>query len=202
MTEQEPIRICFCTSELDFCDVLGRALGEGFEVKLDDGRNAAAASCQEASDCVLLDLRDLPTGAEPEVGLRRFEKFRRIDFAPPVVVMLGDDDATLRLRLVEAGAYDVLASPPDIVELRWVLRRAHRLRQVEMELRQLAPRKFRAPARQSHWLHRKHAGRFCHGSQGGALRCQRVDHGRNGHGQERAVPRPASTAAPAVPRRL
>ena len=40
-------------------------------------------------------------------------------------------------RLVEAGAYDVLASPPDIGELRWALRRAHRLHRVEMELHEL-----------------------------------------------------------------
>jgi two-component system NtrC family response regulator len=137
MTEQETIRICFCTPELDFCGLLDRALGAGFEVKLDDGHNAAVPSGQDAYDCVLLDLRDLPAGAQAEVGLRRFEKFRRTDFAPPVVVMLGDNDAPLRLRLVEAGAYDILAGPPDIVELRWVLRRAHRLRQVETELRQL-----------------------------------------------------------------
>jgi len=39
--------------------------------------------------------------------------------------------------MVEAGAYDVLIHPPDIVELRLVLRRANRLHQAEMELRQL-----------------------------------------------------------------
>jgi two-component system NtrC family response regulator len=114
-----------------------QALGAGFEVRLDDCHDAAVPVWQDGYDCVLLDLRDLPAGAEAEVGLRRFEKFRRTDFAPPIVVMLGDDDAPLRRRLVEAGAYDTLANPPDIVELRWVLRRAHRLRRVEMELRQL-----------------------------------------------------------------
>jgi DNA-binding NtrC family response regulator len=49
--------------------------------------------------------------------------------------MLGDDPVMTR-RLVEAGAYDVLVSLPDIGELRWVLRRAHRLHRVEMELQQ------------------------------------------------------------------
>ena len=142
MTEQDTIRICFCTPELDFCGVLGRALGEGFEVKLDDGHNAAAANWRDSYDCVLLDLRDLPAGGEVEAGVQRFEKFRRTEFTPPIVVMLGEDDAPLRLRLVEAGAYDILAGPPDIVELRWVLRRAHRLRQVETELRQLPSTRF------------------------------------------------------------
>jgi DNA-binding NtrC family response regulator len=134
---KDTIRICFCTPELDFCGVVGRTLGAGFEVNLDDCHNADVPVWQGGYDCVLLDLRDLPAGAEEEVGLRRLERFRRTDFAPPIVVMLGDDDAPLRRRLVEAGAYDVLASSPDIVELRWVLRRAHRLRRVEMELHQL-----------------------------------------------------------------
>jgi DNA-binding NtrC family response regulator len=51
--------------------------------------------------------------------------------------MLGDDNAVLLRQLVEAGAYDFLASPPDIAELRWVLRRAYRLHRVERELRDL-----------------------------------------------------------------
>jgi two-component system NtrC family response regulator len=135
--EKETIRVCFCTPELDFGEVVGRALGSGFEVKTDDCDNTAVPAGEEGYDCVLLDLRDLPPGAEVETGLRQFEKFRRADFSPPIVVMLGAEDSALLRHLVEAGAYDVLASPPDIVELRWVLHRAHRLHRVERELREL-----------------------------------------------------------------
>jgi DNA-binding NtrC family response regulator len=135
--EKEIIRVCFWTPELDFGEVVGRALGAGFDIRFDDCCKDGAPGWEEAYDCVLLDLRDLPAGPETVAGEEQFEKFRQTDFSPPIVVMLGDDNPALVRRLVEAGAYDVLFSPPDIVELRLVLRRAHRLHQVEMELRRL-----------------------------------------------------------------
>jgi DNA-binding NtrC family response regulator len=135
--ETETIRVCFLTPEPDFGEVVGRALGPGFDVRFEDYRKDAAPARQEGYDCVLLDLRDLPASTEVGAGEQQFEKFRRTDFSPPIVVMLGDDDPALLRRLVDAGAYDVLVSPPDIVELRFVLRRAHRLHRVEKELQQL-----------------------------------------------------------------
>jgi len=135
--EKETVRVCFCTPEPDFGGLVSRALGEGFDVILGDCDNAAALPGEEGFDCVLLDLHDLPAGAELETGLRQLARFRRTDSSPPVVVMLDDGDPALLRRLVEAGAYDVLEAPPNIVELRWVLRRAHRLHRVEKELREL-----------------------------------------------------------------
>ena len=135
--EKEIIRVCFWTPEPDFGEVVGRALGEGFNVKFDPSGKDGAPACVDGHDCVLLDLRDLPGGAKAEPGEDQFAKFRRTDFSPPIVVMVDDDNPALIRRLVEAGAYDVLVSPPDIVDLRLVLRRAHRLHKVEMELREL-----------------------------------------------------------------
>ena len=136
--EKDPIRVCFCTPEPDFGELLGRALGPDFAVTPDGCKEPdPPPSWQESYDCVLLDLRDLPVGAEAEAGLPQLEKFRRTESAPPIVVLAVEDDAAFLRQFVEAGAYDVLASPPDIQELRWVLRRAHRLHRVEMELREL-----------------------------------------------------------------
>ncbi len=135
--EKEIIRVCFWTPEPDFGEVVGRALGEGFNVKFDPSGEDGAPACVDGHDCVLLDLRDLPGGAKADPGEDQFAKFRRTDFSPPIVVMVDDDNPALIRRLVEAGAYDVLVSPPDIVDLRLVLRRAHRLHKVEMELREL-----------------------------------------------------------------
>jgi DNA-binding NtrC family response regulator len=134
--EKNIIRVCFCTPEADFGEVVGRALGAGFDVRLDDCDKVPSPAGEEY-DCVLLDLRELPSGGDLELGLRYLEKSRRTDFDPPIVVMLGDDDAGTLRRLVEAGAYDVLVTPPDILELRWVLRRAQRVHQAERELHQL-----------------------------------------------------------------
>ncbi|HMD86843.1 MAG TPA: sigma-54 dependent transcriptional regulator [Terriglobia bacterium] len=135
--EKEIIRVCFWTPEPDFGEVVSRALGGGFDIRFEDCGKDGVPAWEEGYDCVLLDLRDLPLGPEVVAGEEHFEKFRRTDFSPPIVVMLGDDDPAVVRRLVEAGAYDVLISPPDVVELRFVLRRAHRLHQVEMELRRL-----------------------------------------------------------------
>jgi len=58
--EKETIRVCFCTPEPDFGEVLGRALGEGFEIGFTVGHEVKTGCCNEKYDCVLLDLRDLP----------------------------------------------------------------------------------------------------------------------------------------------
>ena len=137
MTEKETIRVCFCTPEPDFGELVGRALGEGFALKPDACDDATAAVWLQGYDCILLDLRELPPGGEKDVALNHFEKFRRTDATPPIVVMLGDDDRELLHQLVEAGAYDVLTGPPDVAELRAVLRRAHRLHSAEKEVHQL-----------------------------------------------------------------
>ncbi len=138
MKETETIRVCFCTPEADFGELLDRALGPEFAVTPDACESAdLPPSWQEGYDCVLLDLRDLPVGAEVETALRHLAKFRRTESSPPIVVLAVEEDSAFLRELVEAGAYDVLASPPDIQELRWVLRRAHRLHRVEMELREL-----------------------------------------------------------------
>ena len=131
------IRVCFWTSEPDFGAVLGRALGEGFEVGFNVLDQEKTGCCSEEYDCVLLDLRDLPAGVQAVASERHIERFRQTDFSPPIIVLLGDDDPAIARLMMEGGAYDVMINPPDIVELRMVLRRAHRLYQAELELRQL-----------------------------------------------------------------
>ena len=135
--EKEIIRVCFCTPEPDFGEVLGRALGEGFDVGFTVGNEVKTGCCNGTYDCVLLDLRDLPTGVEAVASEHHIEKFRQSDFSPPIIVLLGDDDPAMLRLMMEGGAYDVMIHPPDIVELRMVLRRAHRLHRAEVELRQL-----------------------------------------------------------------
>ena len=130
------IRVCFRTPEPDFGEVVGRALGPEFVLGR-EARDAGPPLGPQVYDCILLDLRELATSVEEETAVRYMEKFRRTDSSPPIVVMLGEDNAAIVRRFVEAGAYDVLASPLDIGELRWTLRRACRLHRVEMELQEL-----------------------------------------------------------------
>lgn len=129
------IRVCFCTPDPDFGEVLSRTLGSEFHVELNACRSLTAEEWEDHFDCLLMDLRDVPR--DPEKGLGDFEEYHRLESAPPIVVMVDNDNAALLRRLVEAGAYDVLVNPPDIVELRFVLRRADRLHKMEREVRQL-----------------------------------------------------------------
>jgi DNA-binding NtrC family response regulator len=135
--EIEAIRVCFCSADPDFAEVVGRALGEDFNVVFHKLDEAAFVASQSGYDCVLLDLRDVPTVGGTDATDKYAQSFRRSESSPPIVVMLDDDAPDLSRRLVEVGTYDVLAGPPDIAELRWVLRRAHRLHRVEKELQEL-----------------------------------------------------------------
>lgn len=59
MTGNEIIRVCFWTPEPDFGELVGRALGEGFELLFGDCGRVAGPDGEPGYDCVLLDLRDL-----------------------------------------------------------------------------------------------------------------------------------------------
>ncbi len=189
----ENIRVCFWTSEPDFGELLGRALGAGYEVGFNICEKETTGCCNGEYDCMLLDLRDLPAGVEAVANERHIEKFRQADFAPPIIVLLGDDDPAVARLMMEGGAYDVLINPPDIVELRTVLRRAHRQYSTEKELRQLRSAQTA--------LHRfDDLVGFSENMQEVFSLARKVAPcdvnvlitGRNGNRQEHVVPRPAS----------
>lgn len=131
MSDGVDIRVWFCSTDADFGGAIGRALGPGFETKL---HNVDTRGWEKWCDCILLDLRILGSGAAPDPGIALLDKLRKTESPVPIVVLLGDDDPVYAQKLSEAGAYDSLVSPLNIVELRLVLRRAHRLRRAEEEL--------------------------------------------------------------------
>ena len=119
--------------------MVGRALGESFQCDLETWSDSSSLAGKIGGyDCVLLDLRALPNGAEDEAGLKQIERFQHADFSPPIIVMLGDDNFALSRRFIGVGIYEVLPSPPRYRRSSpGAARRAHRLHQVELELRQL-----------------------------------------------------------------
>ncbi|MGH9354282.1 MAG: sigma-54 dependent transcriptional regulator [Terriglobia bacterium] len=132
MCEKADIRVWFYNSDENFSSLVGRNLGPDFDVKL---YNCDAISgCEGRCDCALLDLRGVGDGMDAASGLALVGKLRENQFPPPVIVLTGDDDAAFARAVLEAGAFDILASPLNIVELRLLLRRAHRLHQAEKEL--------------------------------------------------------------------
>ncbi|MGH9704233.1 MAG: hypothetical protein ACRD4K_12735 [Candidatus Acidiferrales bacterium] len=135
---QEAIRVWFCGPDAGFAQAVGRALGAGFEVKRSEGFGVEeAAELAGWWDVILVDMRSSITESSVDAGLQLLEEINRLEFAPPTIVILPAHQRASTLQVMEHGAYDVVASPPDMVELRLILRRAYKFRQVEKEAQQL-----------------------------------------------------------------
>ena len=132
----ERVRVLFCTSDLPFAQIIGRALGPEFELRTTEGCSLQGGRGHLGwCDTVLVDFRLSAAGGQTEqAAFQLMNELRQSDAAPPIIAMLGADDQPLTRQVIENGAYDAVASPPDVVELRFVLRRAHRSRQMEKEL--------------------------------------------------------------------
>ncbi len=132
----QPVHVLFCTPDLPFAQIIGRALGSEFELRTTEAFTFHSGRGQLGwCDAVLLDFRPFGAGADTEeAAFQLMHEIRQSDPAPPIIAMLGADNHLLTRQVIENGAYDAVASPPDMVELRFVLRRAHRSRQMEKEL--------------------------------------------------------------------
>lgn len=133
------VRVLFCSLDAGFARVIGRALGAGYEVRWSGEftSNNGTPVHKGWSDVVLLDLREAGTESGLEAGLRWMEEINRADYPPPMIVILGEDDQALTRKVLESGAYDTLTVPPDMAELRLILRRASRFSEMQKELYQL-----------------------------------------------------------------
>lgn len=147
---EESIRLCFLSQELGFAVPLSRTLGPEFETRSSNETQVdQLADVREWCDVVLLDLRsDSTPERSGSGGLNLIDKICKIPSHPPIVVLCDECNRQIILDAVERGAYDTIASPPNMMELRLVLRRAHRSHVMEREVERL-----KASARESGGLH-------------------------------------------------
>ncbi len=135
---EEVVRVVFCSSDSAFAQVLARTLGPGFEVRAAEQLNAITnGDSGHWWDVILLDLREMGEDSGTELGLRAMDEARQADDSSPIIIILGDVSDNLARLLIENGAYDTVATPPNMAELRRLLQRAYRLRQTEKELVEL-----------------------------------------------------------------
>jgi DNA-binding NtrC family response regulator len=128
------VRVWFCSTDNDFAQLVARTLGPGFDARLKDGFEPGEAQAhQHWYGVALIDLRDL---AGIEGGLKLIDEINQQDAPPAVVVMLSAHHEELKNRVLEKGVYDTIASPPDVAELRQLLRRAHKWNEAEKQLKQ------------------------------------------------------------------
>lgn len=133
--------VCFVTKDLGFARVISQALGDGFEVRqTNDVTGESLRSWESWWDVVLFDLRHTENELAVDEALQCISKFGELDPAVPIVFLHSPEDHGLALRLMENGAYDTAPTPPNMLELRLLIRRATKYHQAQKELLRLRER--------------------------------------------------------------
>ena len=113
-------------------------LGRGFVTRtFSETQPNRFGEMKDWCDVVLIDLRaTYPPGAK-EAGLQLMQELVGFPAHPPVVVLHDEDSLGLNLKVMELGAYDTIANPPNMIELRLILRRAFKFQAAEKEIQRL-----------------------------------------------------------------
>jgi len=135
---EETVRVCFLTQDLGLAEAIGRTLGSGFATRTCNQLNFDRPDdLAEWCDVVMLDLRVTRSQGDFQAGLAMMDEMSKAPFHPPIVVLCDGDSPDLILTVIQHGAYDNVTSPPNMIELRLVLRRAFKFRTAEKELERL-----------------------------------------------------------------
>ena len=137
MVDQE-IRICFATPESSLVQALSGVLGKPFVIcSMNEFHLTKFGEVKSWCDVLLLDLRAGHTANSQEVRLRFMQEVLALPDHPPVVVLHDEESTKLNLKVMELGAYDSITHPPNMVELRLILRRAFKFQASEKEIQRL-----------------------------------------------------------------
>ena len=132
------IRVSFLTQDSGLGDAIARALGEGFATRAVDERQFdRLKAVGESSDVLMVDLRTANTRGDEDTILRLMAELSRAPSHPPMVVLCEEDNRALIFRAINHGAEDSVTNPPNMIELRLILRRAYRVHAAERELQRL-----------------------------------------------------------------
>jgi DNA-binding NtrC family response regulator len=138
LLSKQSIHVFFLSQDLGFEDPLGRALGAEFETRAcNEVQFNQSTHLREWCDVILLDLRATSGGGDWESGLRWMGGISKSPSCPPIVALCDEGNRHVILTAIERGAYDTITNPPNMLELRLVLRRAHRSHVAEQEVERL-----------------------------------------------------------------
>jgi two-component system NtrC family response regulator len=114
------------------------ALADDYDVLLAGDRPAALEAFAAARPLVvLLDLGLPPRPADPEEGLTALAELTALDSLTKIIVITGQGEKGIGLRAIGGGAYDFMAKPVEMEELKILLKRVFHVAQLEMELRRI-----------------------------------------------------------------
>jgi DNA-binding NtrC family response regulator len=134
----EPVRVCFLSQDVTFAEPLARALGAGFSVRaIDELRFRQSCEALDCCDAVLLDLRTASSKVDFESRLQLIDQVRSAPSAPPIIALCDEGRNRAVLHAIERGVYDTVTNPPNMLELRIVLLRAHRFHCAVQEVERL-----------------------------------------------------------------
>jgi two-component system NtrC family response regulator len=134
-------RLLIVEDDEDIRSQMRWALAEMYEVQIAGDQASAVACVREfGPEVVVLDLGLPPCPGEITEGLAVLAETLRLAPSTKVIIVSGQSDRANALKAIADGAYDFLAKPIEIEELKVVLKRAFYLAQLEKENRELATR--------------------------------------------------------------
>jgi len=104
---------------------------------MSDFQPSRLGDLREWCDVVLLDLRDASMRGDQEKAYRLMDAINQFQSHPPMVVLCDTENRLLPVGVMERGAYDSVSNPPNIVELRLILKRAYKFYAAEKEVERL-----------------------------------------------------------------
>src|SRR5262245_9048276 len=114
------------------------ALNADYEVVLaEDRAGALEAFGQHRPLVTLLDLGLPPHPGNPEEGLETLAQLLTLDPQAKVIVITGQSEKKTALEAIGRGAYDFLAKPVAMDELKIILKRAFHVAELEREFRKM-----------------------------------------------------------------
>jgi two-component system NtrC family response regulator len=117
------------------------SLQQDYEVLMAEDRASSLEIVQQHRPRVtLLDLGLPPNPGNPEEGLATLSEVLSFDNLVKIIIISGQSEKAIALRAVGQGAYDFLAKPVDVEELKLILKRAFYVAQLEREYREMQQR--------------------------------------------------------------
>jgi two-component system NtrC family response regulator len=114
------------------------ALTSDYDVILAGDRESALQAFKDNHPLVvLLDMGLPPRPADPEEGLAALTELIALDRLLKVIVVTGQSEKGIGLRAIGGGAYDFMAKPVEMEELKMLLKRVFHVVQLECEIRDM-----------------------------------------------------------------
>jgi TonB family protein len=128
------IRVCVVTRDAALMEEVHKDLLVGFLTRAAYEFESGHPDFQQRCDVLLLDLRAAGVQGDPRDSLSFIDEIRKSVSHPPIVALCDGDAAEFVREVMQRGAYEKLAAPVNMPQLRLALQRAYEFRSAEMKL--------------------------------------------------------------------